>query len=219
MNAFTLETAHPPLPLAQNIKTPPPLIDFKNLIQPESALESTLMEQPEFKVGFNWGVPRFGHPEGKVGYHVVEVLGNIEKLDLSTESRQRLRITAIAHDTFKFQESATISSGHRINHGLLGRQYMEKHIDDKSTLDLIELHDEIYYAWRHQALQDKPAKAAERLDNLLKRIGDHLLMHYLFFRCDTMTGDKIQAPRFWFDQQVKKIGGKEFENLTAQLNH
>ncbi len=216
MTTPTLKAVSLPLPLAQNIKPAPPLIDFTSLIAPESPLESALIGQPEFKVGFNWGVPRFGHPEGKVGYHVVEVLGNIDKLDLPADSRQRLRIAAIAHDTFKFQESATISSGHRINHGLLGRRYMVNHIDDEATLDLIELHDEIYYAWRHQALYGKPAKAAERLENLMERIGDHLLMHYLFFRCDTMTGDKIQAPRYWFDQQVEKFGGREFEDFITK---
>lgn len=212
MTSYTLETIIPHLPLAENIKLSSPFINFNNLIKPDSTLESTIIDQPEFKVGLNWGVPRFGHPEGKVGFHVCEVLDNIEKLNIEGDKRQRLRITAIAHDTFKFQESASIAIGKRTNHGVFARRFMERHISDDATLDLIELHDEIYYAWRHEALHKSPNKATERLDKLFARIGEHLLLHYLFFRCDTLTGDKIQAPRIWFDQRLKDIYGKDFSD-------
>ena len=211
---------------AQNLITPPlssaasPLpLNFKKIIQPVSSLESKLIEFSEFKTGFNWGVPRFGHPEGKVGLHVKEVLNNIDQLNrIDDETVQRLRITAIAHDTFKYKEAETIVAGNRINHGLLARQYMEQLIDDEVTLDLIELHDEIYYSWRHEALHEKPNRASARLENLVNRIGKNLLLHYLFFRCDTMTGDKIQTPRFWFEQKLNSLGFGDFETYFDDSN-
>jgi hypothetical protein len=30
-------------------------------------------------------------------------------------------------------------------------------------------------------------------------------MYYLFFKCDTQTGDKTQAPLKWFEQNVSGI--------------
>ena len=193
-------------------------LNFKNLINPISSLEAKLLEKEEFKIGLNWGVPRFGHPEGKVGFHIKEVIDNIGLLDIDEAILQQLRITALAHDTFKYQEAETIARGNRINHGLLARRYMEKFIDDENTLDLIELHDEIYYAWRLEALQGNSSEAHVRLDRLIGKVGKNLGLHYYFFRCDTMTGDKIQAPRFWFEQKIKAIGGKEVEELFDEIN-
>ncbi len=218
MITYTQNVPTPPLLNSKNSQPFPSPIDFKKWIKTTSALESKLLDQLEFKIGLNWGVPRFGHPEGKVGFHINEVLNNIEQLGINGTIRQRLRITAFAHDTFKYKESETIAQGKRINHGLLARRFMENFIDDIATLDLIELHDEIYYAWRHEALQGSTIKAEARLANLMERIGENLLLHYLFFRCDTMTGDKIQAPRFWFERKAKEIGGDKFKNLLTRLN-
>ena len=181
----------------------PSFINFSQLIQPRSPLEAKLLEQPEFHIGYNWGVPRFGHPEGKVGLHVLEVLANIDRITPDEMTTRQLRIVALAHDTFKYQEAETIARGQRINHGLLARLFMEKFIDDAAILDLIELHDEIYYAWRLEALRGNAPLARQRFDRLLQRAGQNLPLHYLFFRCDTMTGDKIQTPRFWLEEKLK----------------
>ena len=196
----------------------PPFLNFKKLINPISSLEAKLMDQEEFKIGFNWGVPRFGHPEGKVGFHVKEVLDNIRLLATDELTLQRLRITAFAHDAFKYKEAETILNGKRINHGLLARRFMEKFIDDENTLDLIELHDEIYYAWRHDALQGNVEQALIRLQRLKERIKGNLRLHYFFFRCDTMTGDKVQAPRYWFEKKIKAMVGQESACLFAESN-
>ena len=218
MIASTQNLTPPPFLNYPKSHPSPTYIDFKKLIHPIFSLESKLLDQPEFKIGLNWGVPRFGHPEGKVGYHIREVLENIEQLDTDESTYQKLRIVAFVHDTFKYQEMETKVSGKRINHGLLARRFSEQYIDDEAVLDLIELHDEIYYTWRQEALYKAPQKAKLRLNNLISRIGKNLQLHYLFFRCDTMTGDKIQTPRFWFEQKAVEIGGKPFEKLLTQLN-
>lgn len=195
---------------------PATILDFKNLIKPQNSLESELLNQPEFKLGLNWGVPRFGHPEGKVGFHIVEVLENIAELDIHSPSYMRLRLVAIAHDTFKYLEAETIAQGKRINHGLLARKFMEDFVDDEVVLDLIELHDEIYYAWRHEALHEDPGKASMRLQTLMDRIEENLMLHYLFFCCDTQTGDKIQAPRVWFERKIATMNLEGFEELFTR---
>ena len=216
MTAFTQKLPTPRNYAAQSAHMP--FLNFRDLIRPISPLETELLKQQEFHVGYNWGVPRFGHPEGKVGFHVKEVLENIEQINTDVQSLEQLRIAAMAHDTFKYQQAESESKGKQINHGLLARRFMENFIDDEATLDLIELHDEIYYAWRHEALQKNADLSEKRLERLLNRIGQHLKLHYLFFRCDTMTGDKIQSPRFWFEEKIREMDNQETVLLIAELN-
>jgi hypothetical protein len=179
-------------------------IDFEAIVKPETALESKLLQLPEFQAGYDWGLPRFGHPEGKTGLHVREVLDNVERLEVAGDSRELLRLVAIAHDTFKFREGPP---GNRpIHHGLLARQFLEARVNDPVALDLIELHDEAFYIWRWLALEKKEGPARQRFERLLQRLGGNLPLYCLFFKCDTETGDKIQAPLRWLRQQVAEVG-------------
>lgn len=179
--------------------------DFHALLQPENELEAKLIDTPVFQEGLNWGKPRFGHPEGKVGYHVREVLDNVDKYARNGEARQQLRIVAIAHDSLKFRE---FELGRRVkHHGLLAREFMEAHTSDPTLLDLIELHDEAFYIWRAAHLENQPLAAKLRLERLLDALGDNLPLYFDFYKCDTQTGDKVQAPLYWFEQVVMaKVG-------------
>ncbi|MCF8247546.1 MAG: hypothetical protein K9J37_21160 [Saprospiraceae bacterium] len=175
-------------------------LEFHALIQPEAELEAKLLDTPVFREGLDWGKPRFGHPEGKVGLHVREVLDNVEHCATNETARQQLRLVAIAHDTFKFQE---FQLGRRVkHHGLLAREFMEKYLDDPVLLDLIELHDEAFYCWRAATLENQPVAATHRLEKLLEVVGDNLPLYFDFYKCDTRTGDKVQAPLYWFEEVV-----------------
>ncbi len=179
------------------------VIDFEPLIKPETPLESMLVGTPEFQEGFNWGAPRFGHPEGKVGLHVREVLDNIHQLNADPVTYRQLRIIALAHDTFKNKE---YKLGKRWrHHGLLARDFMENYLPDEELLDIIELHDEAFYIWRMMALEKRPMEAHQRLENLLSRVGNNLRLYYLFYKCDTQTGDKVQAPLYWFENLIQNL--------------
>lgn len=174
------------------------------LLQPETESEYQLLKLPEFRVGLLWGEPRFGHPEGKVIFHVREVLDNIDRiLHLAPEIRTRLRLVAITHDTFKFAEDRTYPRDWTRHHGYLARRYVEAYTSDLIALDLIEVHDDAYYAWRyerHTSFQEEnPFKS---LDMLLRRVDYCLQQYYLFFKCDTQTGDKTQASLKWFERTV-----------------
>lgn len=174
--------------------------DFHALLQPETELEARLLDTPVFQEGLNWGKPRFGHPEGKVGYHVREVLDNVDLCGADSATRQQLRLIAITHDTFKFRE---FQLGRRVrHHGLMAREFMEGYMDEPALLDIIELHDEAFYCWRAAHLESQPEAAARRLENLLDAVGENLPLYFDFYKCDTRTGDKIQAPLFWFEQVV-----------------
>ncbi len=178
-------------------------LDFHALIQPETALEARLLDTQAFREGLNWGKPRFGHPEGKVGLHVREVLDNVEHCAANSTTRLQLRLVAIVHDTFKFKE---FQMGRRVkHHGLLAREFMEGYLDDPALLDIIALHDEAFYIWRAAHLENRPDAAAHRLGALLETLGENLSLYFDFYKCDTRTGDKLQAPLLWFEQVVLGI--------------
>ena len=181
-------------------------IDFERLIGPETSLESMLIAEPEFQAGYHWGIPRFGHPEGKVGLHVREVLDNVELLDTDAETRRALRLITIVHDTFKFREDKDRRNGAFKHHGLMARQFVEGYLNEQSILDIIELHDEAYYVWRGLELEKNIKASNQRFDVLLKRLEDNLPLFHFFFKCDTQTGDKIQAPLKWFERWLKNSG-------------
>lgn len=172
----------------------------ETLLQPETSLEKGILLAPEILKGLDWGTPRFGHPEGKVLYHVREVLDNIEQLNVDKLSRQKLRLITIVHDTFKYLEDKSKKRDWSKHHSVLARQFMEKFTEDQAVLDVIELHDEAYYAWRLIKLYNKEIEGKKKLEQLLNRLGDNLQLYYLFFKCDTQTGDKIQAPLKWFEK-------------------
>lgn len=174
------------------------------LLKPETDLERELLQTPEFQTGMSWGEPRFGHPEGKVCLHVREVLDNINAIaSLTPEDRSRLRLAAMAHDTFKYLEDRSRPRNWERHHGALARRFMALYTSDQVLLDLIECHDDAFYAWlweKSEAFRvENPHKS---LDSLLYRFDGALPLYAIFFRCDTLTGDKILAPLKWFEQRI-----------------
>lgn len=180
---------------------------LENLLQPENSLEEHLLTIPEFQYGLLWGEPRFGHPEGRVCFHVREVFDNIDLIPgLESEARTSLRLIALAHDTFKYAEDRSRPRDWSKHHSLLARKFMEKHTGDPVILDIIETHDDAYYIWLDARHEYKiPNARRTSLDLLLQRMDYCLQAYYLFFKCDTQTGDKTQAPLKWFEKTVPGI--------------
>jgi hypothetical protein len=173
------------------------------LLCPETDLERELLMIPEFRKGLWWGEPRYGHPEGKVALHVRDVLDNINIIpNLSPDDRKRLRLIALAHDTFKHAESRSRPRDWTKHHGMLARRFMEAYTSDRAILDVIETHDDAYYKWLSQRRRPSPHS---QLDSLMTRVGHCLQLYYLFFKCDTQTGDKTQAPLRWFERVAEHI--------------
>ncbi|MEM9991540.1 MAG: hypothetical protein AAF738_07225 [Bacteroidota bacterium] len=176
------------------------------LLQPENDLEQLLLLQSSFLEGLYWGTPRYGHPEGKVLYHVREVLNNVDKVAPTPSlQRSRLRLISFVHDTFKSIEDRNRPRDWSKHHAALARNFLANFTDDTVTLDIIELHDEAFYAWRMLLIEKRTAAGQLRFQNLLQKIGNNLQLYYLFFKCDTRTGDKILAPLEWFETTVKSI--------------
>ena len=176
------------------------------MLRPENELEQLLLMQANFLKGLDWGMPRYGHPEGKVLLHVREVLDNVDKLKkILPAQRKRLRLITFVHDTFKYIEDKNRPRDWTRHHAAIARNFLANFTDDQATLDVTELHDEAFYAWRSIHLGKKPEQGNLRMKRLLDRIGDNLQLYYIFFKCDTRTGDKMQAPLEWFEAHVEHI--------------
>lgn len=186
-------------------KTAVDSVDLETVLRPETDLEHRLLRQPALRHGLLWGVPRYGHPEGEVFKHVREVLDNIDQLVISARDRERLRLVAYVHDAFKYNEDKGHPRDWSRQHGVLARRFLEKFTDDHPTLLLTEWHDEAYYAWRDAHLFRQPEQAEERWARLLKLVEGHHQLYYLFFKCDTLTGDKNLAPLYWFEEHFPEI--------------
>jgi hypothetical protein len=186
-------------------------------LRPETDLERQLILHDTLRLGLGYGEPRYGHPEGKVLYHIPEIFENIERLSppLSIQDRACLRLITLLHDSFKYIEDKHEPRDWSRHHGILARQFAENFISDAVILDIIELHDEAYYCWRLEVLEDEPEQAAARFKFLLSRIGYCLQLYYVFFKCDTRTGDKTQAPVKWFEKKNLPIVKVHFLNLDA----
>lgn len=180
-------------------------IDLIDVLKPETEFEFQLLKTPEIVQGLLWGKPRYGHPEGQVYKHILEVFTNIDRVEISESDRKKLRIIALLHDTFKFQEFKTAPRDRSNHHGIIARKFAASLIDDKTILDIIELHDEAYFAWRLRFLYQDESRSNEHLAMLLERIGSSIQLYYIFFKCDTFTGDKTHAPVFWFESHLQGI--------------
>jgi len=180
-------------------------VNLEAELRPETELERQLLNEPAFVRGLHWGVPRYGHPEGEIYKHVREVLENIDKLAVDNQTRRSLRLVAFSHDTFKYLEDKSPPRDWTRHHGILARQFMERFTDCPALLDIIEYHDEAYFSWRFIHLFHQPTEGTRRFHNLLELLGDNLQSYYLFFKCDTLTGDKNLAPLAWFEKIAKDI--------------
>src|SRR5689334_3385027 len=73
----------------------------------ETDLERRIAADPAWQKGVAWGIPRTGHLEGPIKYHIADVLANLDRQHLDKEERRALRLVALVHDTFKYQVDET----------------------------------------------------------------------------------------------------------------
>lgn len=179
----------------------------------QNHFEEQIISDKDFQQGFFFGKPRRGHPEGHVIKHIDEVLANVEKMYpyVSSQDYARLRLITLIHDTFKYKVDAPLPYMKANNtytkfsdHGWLARVFASKYLSDEGVLLVTEFHDEAYFAWREGGWHNNWEKADERLTKLVQKMQNHLQLYYLFFKCDTSTGDKDPAPVLWFEEKLKE---------------
>jgi hypothetical protein len=169
------------------------------VIVPETELESRIVHDPEWQEGAAWGDPRPSHPEGEVSVHIEEVLRNVDDEAVDAADRERLRLVALIHDTFKHRVDRSQPVGGENHHAMVARRFAERFVDDPELLDVIELHDEAFNAWVKGERGGKWDAAEARARRLLNRLGDSRDFYLRFYRADNRTGSKDQAPLEWFE--------------------
>lgn len=167
--------------------------DIIKVIKPETNLEKRIIDNQIFVDGALHGKPRSGHPEGQVIYHIEEVLKNVDKYG-TPETREKLRIIALIHDSFKHKVNREQPKHGDNHHAMIARRFAEKFTIDDTILDIIELHDEAYNAFRKNDVR--------RAKRLIERLGSNLDLFLLFFRCDNETGDKTRDSFKWFQEII-----------------
>ena len=182
---------------------------IKNIIKPRTGIETAIIADVDFIQGALYGKPRSGHPEGRVIYHIKEVLANIDKYygnnNTKTEMVLFLRLIAIIHDTFKYKVDQTKPKTGENHHGMIARRFAEKYVTNYGVCKIIELHDEAYNAWQRGNRRDDWYGAKKRAENLINDLSfDGLLdLYQAFYKCDNNTGDKSQDNYEWFLNLIK----------------
>lgn len=178
---------------------------IQKALQPESDLERFIMSQPEWIKGTLWGTPRPGHPEGTVLFHLMEVLENVDKAPLDRSTRASLRLITLIHDSFKhLEETERPRTDWKLHHAYIAAAFSRTIGMDNAISEVIELHDEAFYCWKTYVFGNHK-QAINRLDNLMDRLGKNVQLYYLFFKCDTKTGNKFQDSLEWFEKNAKGI--------------
>jgi hypothetical protein len=171
--------------------------------EPENDLERRIAADPEWLAGLDYGRPRRGHPEGAVRHHIRDVLANVDAVSLDEDDRRRLRLAALAHDTFKYRApESTARVGTPGHHGSLAARFLERiGVDDAELGEVVEWHDEAFAAW--MGSRRNRARAEARARELLARLGPGLPLYLRFFRADNATEGKTPQPVEWFERQLR----------------
>jgi len=172
-------------------------------LYPENDIEREVISSEEWLAGARWGEPRNGHPEGAIIYHIHEVLDNVEKYYGDSSMREKLRIITIIHDTFKNKFDNSLPKGGENQHGMIARRFAEKYIADQGILEIIQRHDDAFFAWKFGAIQGDWDKAYQNASKLIDILGDDLELFIAFFECDNRTGDKTPESVDWFKQYAE----------------
>ena len=173
--------------------------DPSDVVRPETPLEEAICADPAWRAGVAWGEPRSGHPEGTVIAHVADVLANVERV---ATGAGRPRAAAAGGDRPRRVQARgrpiAAEDGIENHHAMRARRFAERHLADADLLDVIELHDDAYLAWRHGRRTGDWAEAERRARALLDRLGDRFGLFMRFYRADNETGGKTDEHRHWF---------------------
>ena len=132
------------------------------------------------------------------------MLANVDRVAIDAVDRERLRLVALVHDTFKNRVDERRPRTGENHHATIARRFTERYVDDPELLDVIELHDEAYNAWVAGERRGKWEAAEARAERLIERLDSSLGFYLRFYRADNATGSKSRAPLDWFEQLASR---------------
>jgi hypothetical protein len=160
----------------------------------ETDFERSLVLDQRLQDGLLWGEKRSGHPEGEVGWHVRDVLLNVDAFYRYDKDRQRLRVAALVHDTFKKSAS---EQGR--NHADIAADFLKEFTDDSLLIALVKHHDEPYKAFKNRS----KTSLQTRLQDLRDAFRRDLDLLIKFYHCDNSVPGKNAEAFEWFVHAIK----------------
>jgi hypothetical protein len=107
-------------------------------------------------------------------------------------------LIAIVHDSFKRDVDRSRPKTGENHHAMRARRFGERYTDDLAALDVIELHDDGYLAWRDGRRSGDWDAAAARARRVIARLGPNLGLFMRFYQVDNEVPGKISEHREWF---------------------
>lgn len=169
--------------------------------RPETELEQRVASDPKLAEGLAWGKPRSGHPEGRVGEHVADLVRTLDSWGEPEPRRSELRFMALVHDALKCKVQHWRPRTGENHHAMRARRFAEGYTGDERVLAAIELHDRPYSIWRRCKRTGRPQN--EALDEMLARIPDRSLF-LRFVELDGSTEGKDPEPVRWLAEQLER---------------
>ena len=167
----------------------------------ENDRERRLAKDPVILKGLAWGQPREGHPEGRVGMHVAQLLRVIDQWGERDPRRRELRFISLVHDSLKSRVVPLLPKRGDNHHAARARRFAEGYTDDERLLATIELHDAPYAAWRH--MRRTGEFDDDRFQRMLAGIPD-LGLFLRFVELDGSTEGKDAEPLEWLREQLAR---------------
>jgi len=162
-----------------------------------------VMADQRYLKNIEYGVPRSGHPEGKVIFHITELEANLEKFAprLTEEQYWKLKFLIHVHDTFKAEAVPDSPIESPNSHASLARKFASEFTDEADLLNIIQYHDLNFALWKQFAVTG--SYDHKRFFALLDTIMDWDLF-LIFLIIDGSTQGKDPDKVHWFITEVRK---------------
>ncbi len=156
-----------------------------------------IMLDPRYQSNLSWGEVRPGHPEGTVAAHIQELERNLDACEHLIERSEisKLKVLIHTHDTFKSEAQPGVAITSPNSHASLARAFLERFVNDKDLLKMVQYHDEPIAIWKR--IESGKEVDQNRLKNLLTEIKD-LKLFATFVAIDGITQGKDPRPVRWF---------------------
>lgn len=162
------------------------------------------MADERYQKNIEYGEPKPGHLEGKLKFHIADLVENLERLrkrGISDEDYWKLKFMIHVHDLLKAEAQSNTPTLHSQNHATLAKEFASEFTNDADLLNMIQYHDENFELWQ-EYLQTKKY-SNERFQNLLKSIQNWDLF-LMFVIIDGCTKGKDHEKLGWFINEIRK---------------
>lgn len=156
---------------------------------------------PRFLKNIEYGIPRDGHPEGKVKNHIEhlqELLIGIMHL-ISLEEYWRLKLAIMTHDSFKMESQRNVRTTDYNSHGSIAARYLFDLVVDPGLAAVVQYHDEPFAIFRKQEHTSRFDQ--ERWQKFWDQIVEKRLF-VIFHMLDGSTPGKKPERIIWFHHKA-----------------